>query len=113
MSDWVKVAELKDLVRRRKKVVTVGDEEVALFLVGQQVYALRDICIHRQRSLSKGTVFNGRVVCPGHQWAFDLETGWEETQQECQPTYAVMVEDEVVHVNPQRRILADAPRAGD
>ncbi len=109
MSDWVKVANLKDLARRRKTMVTVEGEDIALFLVGDKVYALHDTCIHQQRSLSKGVILSGRVICPGHQWAFDLETGWEKDQEECQPTYPVKVEDGAVHVIPQRRVLIDAP----
>ena len=51
----------------------------------------------------------GRVICPGHQWAFDLETGWVEDQEQCQPTYAVRVEGEAVFVNATQRVLAEAP----
>jgi nitrite reductase (NADH) small subunit len=109
MSDWVEVAKLKELTRRRKTVVTVEGEDIALFVVGEKVYALQDTCIHQERSLGKGVILNGRVICPGHQWAFDLETGWERDQEECQPTYAVKVEDDAVHVVPKRRVLVDAP----
>lgn len=113
VADWVKVAELSELTRRRKTCVTVGDERIALFLVGDAVFALADTCIHKERSLAKGTVFRGKVICPGHQWQFDLETGWAEDQEQCQPTYAVKVEDGAVHVVPERRVLAEAPAGAD
>ncbi|MFZ5870362.1 MAG: Rieske (2Fe-2S) protein [Actinomycetota bacterium] len=106
MTEWVKVAELKELTRRRKSVVTVDGEPVALFLVGEKVYAFQDTCIHQERSLAKGVLLNGRVICPGHQWAFDLETGWERDQERCQPTYDVKVEDGAVHVATGKRVLA-------
>jgi nitrite reductase (NADH) small subunit len=109
MSDWIKVAELKELKRRRKTVVIVEGREIALFLVGEKVYALQNICIHQERMLSKGTIFNGKVICPGHQWAYDLETGWESTQDRCQPTFAAKVEDAAVHVIAEPRVLVDAP----
>jgi nitrite reductase (NADH) small subunit len=109
MSEWVHVTDIKELARRRKKVVSLEGEDIVLFLAGDQVYALHDTCIHQQRSLSKGTLLNGRVICPGHQWAFNLETGWEADQEECQPTYPVRVEDGEVHVMPQQRVLAEAP----
>lgn len=107
MSEWVKVAEMKELTRRRKKLVNVDGEDIVLFLAGEKVFALRDTCIHEQRSLAKGTLFNGRVICPGHQWQFDLESGWEESQERCQPTYEVKVEDDEVHLNTEQRILAE------
>lgn len=109
---WVRVAELSELARRRRTAVQVGDQEIALFLVGDKVYALADICIHKQRNLSKGTIFNGKLVCPGHQWTFDLETGYECDQDQFQPTYDVKVEDGGVYVIPVRRALSDLPADG-
>jgi nitrite reductase (NADH) small subunit len=60
---------------------------------------MADVCIHQDRSLSKGTLLHGRVVCPGHQWQFDLETGYEEDQDRCQPTYPVRVDGDTVYVS--------------
>lgn len=104
MADWVPVADVKDLQRRKKRLVRAGGESIALFMVGERVFALRDVCIHEERSLSNGAVLRGRVVCPGHQWQFDLETGWVEEQGRCQPTYDVKVQDGTVYVVPVPRI---------
>lgn len=104
MADWVPVTAVKDLQRRKKNLVQAGGESIALFMVRDRVFALRDICIHEERSLSKGAVLRDRVVCPGHQWQFDLETGWVEEQERCQPTYDVKVEDGTVYVVPVPRI---------
>ena len=54
-------------------------------------------------------MLNGKIVCPGHQWAFDLDTGWESIKQECQPTYRVRVEDDVVQVDAASRAVLVAP----
>lgn len=105
MSTWVHVAEMKDLARRRKKQVVVDGRPVALFLVGEEVFALDDVCGHKQRPLSKGTVLDGKVICPGHQWKFDPRTGQAEDQDLCQVVFAVQVTDE-------GQVLIDlAPRA--
>lgn len=100
---WVAAATLAEVRRRRRLAVTVAGRRIALFLVGDAVYALDDTCIHKQRSLSKGAVLNGRVICPGHQWVFDPATGQVEGQDECQPSHAVRVEDDVVYVDPNPR----------
>lgn len=100
---WVFVTELSELARRKKKQVFVGQTAIALFLVGGQVYALRDVCIHKGRSLSKGTLLHGRIICPGHQWSFDPATGEVSDQPECQPTYAVRVDEGRVYVDPRQR----------
>lgn len=102
-SEWVQVATLAEVRRRKRLAVTVEGRRIALFLVGENVYALDDVCIHKQRSLSKGVVLNGRVICPGHQWVFDPATGRVEGRDECQPSHAVRVEDGVVYVDPRRR----------
>ena len=94
MSTWHDVATLKDLQARKKLMVTVGDTDVALFLINGTVYALADSCFHEQRRLSKGAVLFGKVVCPGHQWKFDPATGIPEGQDGCQPTFDVRVADD-------------------
>lgn len=104
MAQWQLVAELSDLARRKKSKVHVGGEPVALFVVGERVFALQDTCIHKQRSLSMGTLLNGRVVCPGHQWMFDLETGYVADQELCQPSYDVRIQDGHVYVSTESRI---------
>lgn len=103
--NWIEVATIKELVRHKKKYVEAAGEQIALFYTGERVYALHDVCIHKQRSLSKGVVMGGQVICPGHQWMFDVDTGWVDEEERCQPTYEVRVVDDVVYVDPRQRIL--------
>ncbi|NPC96838.1 Rieske 2Fe-2S domain-containing protein [Nocardioides sp. zg-DK7169] len=103
MTDWHAVTTLSDLRARKKKAVEVAGTAVALFYINDVVYALADTCIHEQRQLSKGALLFGKVICPGHQWKFDPETGEAEGQDGCQPTYAVKVDDDgMVHVSTAR-----------
>lgn len=109
----MRVASLRELARRRRLLVRAGDTAIALFLVEGTVYALRDVCMHKGRSLSRGTILRGRVICPGHQWAFDPATGRPDVRDDrddldgCQPTYPVRVEDDgAVYVDPRPRTLA-------
>ncbi|MBH0121917.1 Rieske (2Fe-2S) protein [Rhodococcus sp. NPDC003382] len=100
---WVAVATVKELTRRRKLRVEVDGVAIALFHANDRFYAFADLCVHQDRSLAKGTLLHGRVICPGHQWRFDLETGYEEDQDLCQPTYPVSVVDDIVHIDPTPR----------
>ena len=100
---WTATVPLTDLTRRKKTRVEIGDRAVALFLVGDRVFALDDVCIHKGRSLSRGALWQGRIVCPAHQWAFDPETGRAEGSDECQPVHDVQVVDGVVYVDPRPR----------
>ena len=93
-TEWVAVATTKELGRRRKLRVEIDGLAIALFHAGGRVYAFADLCVHQDRSLVKGTLLHGKVICPGHQWQFDLETGYEADQELCQPTYPVRVDDQ-------------------
>ncbi|UYP19270.1 Rieske 2Fe-2S domain-containing protein [Rhodococcus sp. Z13] len=107
---WVAVATVKEVTRRRKVRVEVDGVAIALFHANDRIYAFADLCVHQDRSLTKGTLLHGRVICPGHQWQFDLETGYEEDQDLCQPTYPVLVRDDTVHIDPTPR--RDAQNSG-
>jgi nitrite reductase (NADH) small subunit len=107
-ADWIAVATITDLHRRRKLRVDCDGVAVALFATAERVYAMADSCIHQDRSLSKGTLLHGKVICPGHQWQFDLETGYEEGQDRCQPTYPVRVDADTIYVNTAVRLFTTA-----
>ena len=90
---WLDVGDVAEVMKRRKFVVTDGEATIVIVAHDGDVFAMDNICIHRQRELVKGVVLRDRLVCPGHQWAFELGTGWEAVKEECQPTYAVRVTD--------------------
>ncbi|MEE4023574.1 Rieske 2Fe-2S domain-containing protein [Gordonia sp. PKS22-38] len=106
--DWLPAATTKELRRRRKLRVELGDTPIALFSAGDRIYAFADLCVHQDRSLARGTIMAGRVICPGHQWQFDLETGYEADQDICQPTYDVRIDGETIYVNVAARAAAGA-----
>jgi nitrite reductase (NADH) small subunit len=108
---WRDIASVDELRRRRKLVVDHDGAEILVLVHDGAVHAFDNVCIHRQRPLSRGVVLNGRIVCPGHQWAFDLATGWEAVKGECQPTYAVKVEDGRVLVDTSSRARRGAATA--
>lgn len=109
MTDWLDIGGADELRRRRKIVVPHGDGEILVLVHEGEVHAFDNHCVHRQRELVKGVVLNGRLVCPGHQWAFELGTGWEAVKGECQPTFAAKVEDGRVLVDTASRALRHPP----
>lgn len=108
---WIPVGDVAT-VTKRKKTVVVTEDGTSILVVAYDgsFHAMDNICIHRDRELAKGVVLNGRLICPGHQWAFDLTCGWEAVKQQCQPTYHVRVVDGVVEVDSaSRTVLTEAP----
>lgn len=81
--------------------VEVDGIPVALYKLGDQVYATHGICTHALAFLSDGFVEGGRIECPLHQGLFDIRSG----KALCAPltedvkTYAVKVEDGTVFVD--------------
>jgi len=98
---WVEAGPLEDVAKARKLVVDADGTDVVVVWHDGEVHALDNTCIHRQRELARGVILNGRLVCPGHQWAFDLETGWCRERERCQPVHAVRVDDGVVWVDSE------------
>ena len=107
--DWVDVGSLQDLQRRKRTVVALRERQVVVFWHDGDAHALDNVCIHKQRELSKGTILNGRIVCPGHQWAYDLRTGYEQTMDRHQPCFPVKVEGGTVYVGSEERTEACRP----
>lgn len=98
---WTRVLPLADLLPGRGVRIDVGDHRIALFRVGDDVYAIGDQCSHAEASLAEGEVFGTEVECPRHGSAFDLRTGHPDSLPATRPvpTYAVRVEDGHVEIS--------------
>lgn len=58
------------------RVFRVGESNVALFRTRDgQVFATQATCPHRGGPLADGLLGGGKVLCPLHNFAFDLATG--------------------------------------
>ena len=75
MAEFVTVASLTDVPEGTLKRVEVGDEEVALVNLAGTLYAISDVCSHRQESLSEGELEGEMVMCPRHGSMFNVRTG--------------------------------------
>ena len=96
---WVSAGDVQAITRARKTVIDVDGYEVLVLAHDGNLYSFQNRCIHKQRELAKGVVLNGKLVCPGHQWAFALDSGWEAIKDECQPMFPVRVVDGLVEVD--------------
>jgi 3-phenylpropionate/trans-cinnamate dioxygenase ferredoxin component len=94
----VEIAPLESLPQDSGVRVKVGELRIAMFRVGERVYALADRCSHAEAWLSEGEIWDGAVECPRHGSEFDLETGVPMSLPATKPvpTYEVAVEDGTV-----------------
>jgi len=102
-TDWVRGVTLGELEASGKAVVQYGDRPVLILWNDGAPVAMTDTCIHRERSLSQGVLLNGRLVCPGHQWAFSLEDGFCRERERYQPRHELRVEGDEIWVGPADR----------
>jgi len=49
--------------------------EIGIYKVGDEVYALENVCPHAYALLTQGFVDEGTVECPLHEAVFDIKTG--------------------------------------
>jgi nitrite reductase (NADH) small subunit len=92
--NWIDVGDVAEVTKRKKFVVGEGLDAKVVIVHAGCVYALDNVCIHKQRELVKGVVLGDRIVCPGHQWTFQLGTGYEAKMERYQPSYPVRVTED-------------------
>ena len=70
-----RVAALEDVPESSGLAVDIGDKRIAIFRYQGRYFALDETCPHRGAPLHQGTIDSGIVVCPWHQWQFELKSG--------------------------------------
>jgi len=76
-------------------------DEVAVFNVGGEYYAIENFCPHKGAPLSDGLLCGHVVECSLHGWQFDVRTGECLTVPERIKTYKVVCEGGVLKVEDQ------------
>ena len=57
-------------------MVTVTGRHVAVFRLGDEFFALDNLCLHRGGPICEGFIDQQQVVtCPWHGWSYDIRTG--------------------------------------
>lgn len=100
MSDFVPVARISQFPASGRMVVEIDDRLVGLFRVGDEFFALDDVCTHDGGPLAEGTLEDHTIACPRHGAKFDLRTGAALTMPATRPTasHEVKIEGDVIHV---------------
>jgi nitrite reductase/ring-hydroxylating ferredoxin subunit len=95
MSEWLDIASYDQLDPDFPLGVQVGDQKIGLYVLGDAVHALGDVCPHAYALLSQGFVENGLIECPLHGAQFEIATGkcLSEIGQQDVACYPVRVQD--------------------
>jgi nitrite reductase/ring-hydroxylating ferredoxin subunit len=74
-SNFVKVADLKEVPEGTPKAVRVEGRSIALFQHQGGVYATDNQCPHMGYPLTRGRVRHGVLTCDWHGWSYDMKGG--------------------------------------
>lgn len=72
---WRRAASVGDVIADKGLQVEIDGRKLAVFRVGDQVYALEGICPHADAYLSEGFIDGDKVECPLHQAQFHIPSG--------------------------------------
>ena len=113
MTDWYRACVLSELIEGEPLGVEIQGIPVGLYRVGEQCYAMHDVCTHAYALLSSG-FFEGEIVeCPLHAAQFSVVTGacLSGPAPEGVATYDVKIEGDDVFVRIPAA-LSGPPRSG-
>jgi metal-sulfur cluster biosynthetic enzyme/nitrite reductase/ring-hydroxylating ferredoxin subunit len=99
---WEHVADATELAANGRKSIFVDDLPALLVRVGDDYFAIEDVCSHDGQPLTDGPVADGQIACPRHGAKFDLRTGKPLCMPATEPvrTFAVKVEPDGIYVSP-------------
>lgn len=83
MAEWIDVVAASALTDGEHVVVDVDGDDVAVFNIGGEFYAIADVCTHDGGEIASGELDGDEIVCPRHGARFCVKTG----QVKCAPAY--------------------------
>ncbi len=100
MTRYIPVSPLAGIPVDRGRPVFVDGKVIAIFRVGDQVYALDDSCPHNGSSLAGGKLEGAFVQCRAHGLRFDVRTGrMRGVDGFCAKSYPARIVDGTVEVD--------------
>lgn len=81
MTQWIDAAAREDVPRDDVTGLIVQGRDIALYGVGDEVFATDNLCSHGHARLCDGFLEGHEIECPLHQGRFDVRSG----QPACAP----------------------------
>ena len=114
------VAPKKEIIENSPYTVEFGGEEIVIFHIEGELFAIRNLCPHRGGPLSQGKITNSlecewpsvgervceqlsgdpAIACPWHGWEFDLKSGTHLGDDDFGiKTYGLLIDDDEVFID--------------
>lgn len=93
-TSWVDALGTEDLPSDDVIGVQVAGKDIAIYTVGEEVFASDNICTHGHARLCDGFLDGHEIECPLHQGKFDVRDGRPACDPVTEPlrTYPVRIE---------------------
>lgn len=102
MTEFIKVAQTSALAPGEKMLVEYDDEDVGLFNLNGEFYAISDVCTHDDGPLVEGTLDGDCIICPRHGARFNIKTGAQTMPAFAPvPLYEVKIEGDDIWIRPK------------
>lgn len=99
--NYTRVCEITEIAENRAKVITVGDESIAVFKYDGKLSAVSNVCKHQNGPLGEGKIVDGCITCPWHGYQYLPHNGQSPPPfTEKVSTYRLKIMEGVVWVDP-------------
>jgi len=104
MAEFQRVASTEEIPPGGRLSVIVDDRALLVLRVGDNFFAIEDVCTHDGQPLTNGAVRGNEIECPRHGARFDITTGRALCMPAVEPvaTFEVKVENGEVFIGPEK-----------
>lgn len=75
------------------RLVKAGELEIAIGMVGHELFAVNNRCPHMNEGLSAGKLNSSdEIICPLHEYRFNIQTG-QESSNRCESLAVHKIEE--------------------
>jgi nitrite reductase/ring-hydroxylating ferredoxin subunit len=104
MTQLVQAGTTGELAQTGHLIVESERGELCVVFDGEHYFALDNNCPHMGSQIHRGTIVNGKIICPWHRARFDLKSGKSLDLYAADiSAYDVVIEGDVIFVNPTPR----------
>jgi nitrite reductase/ring-hydroxylating ferredoxin subunit len=72
---FFEACDVTSIPEKRGRVISVGNERVAVFRYDGKIAAISNVCRHQNGPLGEGRIIDGCVTCPWHGYQYSPESG--------------------------------------
>jgi 3-phenylpropionate/trans-cinnamate dioxygenase ferredoxin subunit len=73
--EYVPIGAISELKDGGRLFIELDGKPIVIINVGNQYYAIADVCSHDDGPVGEGTLEGYEIICPRHGARFDLRTG--------------------------------------